>query len=758
MPRTDFVELQHNDGLQPIAAQKLNYNFRRIAALLDSKDFVTDGRSNANSETAGKARKEAGDAQETADRALSLIPDPSDALPLMDGSAAAGLSGDYSRGDHVHPTDTSRAPVNHASTENTYGVGNGTKFGHLRLSDSTSGTASTSGGYAATPKAVKDALDAAKNYADSVATPGAQANQNAFGYVRIDSTDLEADQTRDMFTILAGANIQLTPNVTTDSVTISATDTTYDTTQFYWVRGETSIIQANDNLDDYETPGMYACDSAAIAATLTNCPTDSAFRLEVGNFFYGTARTYQRLFLVQTGREFFRCENSNADGGGWTGTKWYELGHPCVEDASSNKFLATPSSSTGRPSFRSIVKADLPTIAKADLPTGLFEDIDDTVDIPAGADLDNYTTPGTYACTNGDRAAGLSNIPTGLSTAFRMVVGKSFGSRSAAYIFQEITLYYNGRVYRRACNGQSVWSGWYQETIIALPTTTGNRVLATPDGSAGYPGFRALAADDIPNLNASKITAGTLDLVRLPEHNPTSLPSTADLDDYTTPGTYYCGTSTYPATMSNCPISSGFFFLDVRRAGGTTTESRIQTLVTMGTGQTYRRRKASSSAAWGSWYYAAPTSDGTNGANKFLATPITAVNPGYPDYRYIGLADILGALTPQAYNVKSLITPNSAYVSSIDAATLYVSGFTAQLFVEFTQSTPMAVNAECQLFTLDSSIRPVDRAVAGLGSLAVHGLVMGNGKCYARPSAAQIAASTAKRFYSTYILASAYTG
>lgn len=37
-----------------------------------------------------------------------VIPDPSDTAPQMDGTAAAGSSADYSRADHVHPTDTSR--------------------------------------------------------------------------------------------------------------------------------------------------------------------------------------------------------------------------------------------------------------------------------------------------------------------------------------------------------------------------------------------------------------------------------------------------------------------------------------------------------------------------------------------------------------------------------------------------------------------------------------------------------------------------
>lgn len=36
---------------------------------------------------------------------------PSSTTPQMDGEAATGSETDYSRGDHVHPTDTSRAPL-----------------------------------------------------------------------------------------------------------------------------------------------------------------------------------------------------------------------------------------------------------------------------------------------------------------------------------------------------------------------------------------------------------------------------------------------------------------------------------------------------------------------------------------------------------------------------------------------------------------------------------------------------------------------
>lgn len=54
-----------------------------------------------------------------------------------------------------------KAPLNHASTGTTYGVGDATNYGHLKLSDSVNSSNSTGNGCAATPKATKTAYDKA---------------------------------------------------------------------------------------------------------------------------------------------------------------------------------------------------------------------------------------------------------------------------------------------------------------------------------------------------------------------------------------------------------------------------------------------------------------------------------------------------------------------------------------------------------------------------------------------------------------------
>lgn len=86
---------------------------------------------------------------------------PYTSTPAANGTASAGSSDLYARGDHVHPTDTTRAPTNHQSSKTTYGIGTSSYYGHVKLSASTSSGYGTSDGYAATPSAVKSVYNLA---------------------------------------------------------------------------------------------------------------------------------------------------------------------------------------------------------------------------------------------------------------------------------------------------------------------------------------------------------------------------------------------------------------------------------------------------------------------------------------------------------------------------------------------------------------------------------------------------------------------
>lgn len=69
---------------------------------------LMDGTASAGSSSA-YSRADHTHPTDTTRAALGDLPQASDSTPLMDGVAGAGSSGEYSRSDHIHPTDTSRA-------------------------------------------------------------------------------------------------------------------------------------------------------------------------------------------------------------------------------------------------------------------------------------------------------------------------------------------------------------------------------------------------------------------------------------------------------------------------------------------------------------------------------------------------------------------------------------------------------------------------------------------------------------------------
>ncbi len=77
-----------------------------------------------------------------------------------------------------------KAPKSHASTGTSYGIGTGSNYGHVKLSDSTSSTSAAASGIAATPKAVKAAYDLAN-------TANTTANKKADDTAVVHKTGVE---------------------------------------------------------------------------------------------------------------------------------------------------------------------------------------------------------------------------------------------------------------------------------------------------------------------------------------------------------------------------------------------------------------------------------------------------------------------------------------------------------------------------------------------------------------------------------------
>lgn len=155
--------------------------------------------------------------------------------PTMDGTRNLGSNAGFARVDHVHPSDTSRVPTSR------------TVNGHALSSNITL----TASDVSALP--------------DSTVIP---TLQNVFGIVKVGTISIEADTTRDTLTLEAGSNVTLTPDATNDKVTISATDTTYNT-------GTASDISTGTSTTaKVWTPKVLADEYASVMTGATNYTDD----------------------------------------------------------------------------------------------------------------------------------------------------------------------------------------------------------------------------------------------------------------------------------------------------------------------------------------------------------------------------------------------------------------------------------------------------------------------------------------------------
>ena len=120
--------------------------------------------------------------------------------PKMDGTASVGTEMAFARGDHRHPSDTTKQDVIDASH----------KLSADLVEDGTANKAYTA---------------AEKNKLATVAE-NAEANQNAFSNIKVGTTTVAADAKTDTVELVAGSNITLTPDATNDKITIAAAGVT----------------------------------------------------------------------------------------------------------------------------------------------------------------------------------------------------------------------------------------------------------------------------------------------------------------------------------------------------------------------------------------------------------------------------------------------------------------------------------------------------------------------------------------------------
>lgn len=96
----------------------------------------------------------------TADNAMSLATTNEQDIGTLDGEMATANNNIQALQTEI----VGKSPINHASTDTKYGTGSYTAYGHVRLSDA-DGASNAANGIAATPFAVKSAIDNLKSSA-----------------------------------------------------------------------------------------------------------------------------------------------------------------------------------------------------------------------------------------------------------------------------------------------------------------------------------------------------------------------------------------------------------------------------------------------------------------------------------------------------------------------------------------------------------------------------------------------------------------
>ena len=204
---------------------------------------------------------------------------------------------------------------------------------------------------------------------------------------------------------------------------------------------------------------------------------------------------------------------------------------------------------------------------KTDLKAHTFEV---GTEIPANADLNNYTTVGVYQCLLDSTAQTISNTPYSDTqrTAFKLIVLALRKSQNVMQIFiPYISNHYGmaGKIAYRTYD--SSWGQWNH-----IASTEAVHYLAQPD-------------------LARQITANE------------------DLNDYTESGTYQCNNAKIAKTLLNCPVTQSFKLV-VDRAYVDTHSEVTQRITCQNVAELdWYRTKRYYATTWGAWKQLASTDD-----------------------------------------------------------------------------------------------------------------------------------------------------
>ena len=199
-----------------------------------------------------------------------------------------------------------------------------------------------------------------------------------------------------------------------------------------------------------------------------------------------------------------------------------------------NTVFAGPNGASGLPVFRFLAAADVPSLDASKIGTG-------TLPVSRGGTGTSSLTGNSIMASN---AAGTAIVELPALLNNQVFLGNTSGTAPVA-----TTLVAGANVVFTQTTGSltisTIYNGTDTSVGLALPvsvfsvtnspvTTSGvltgsfvtqlaNTIFAAPNGSSGVPTFRSLVAADVPSLDASKITTGTLPIARGGTNSATAL-------------------------------------------------------------------------------------------------------------------------------------------------------------------------------------------------------------------------------------------
>ena len=190
--------------------------------------------------------------------------------------------------------------------------------------------------------------------------------------------------------------------------------------------------------------------------------------------------------------------------------------------------------------------------------------------IPSGADIDEILTPGDYYCRNATDRNALENVPDYITGAFRLKV----------------------------------------ENVQVETSTEINSVIQTITANTTDKRYMSISARVVYNTKSETPTFSQWykiydpNAVPLDILNSTQIPAESDLDDYTTPGAYYCNNASDSKTIAHVPLFFDSSFLlwvvNTRQStDGANYKRQILFGNKTGTSSVYTRQK--NAAGFGEW-------------------------------------------------------------------------------------------------------------------------------------------------------------